>query len=87
MISESLLEHLLKKYRWIFVIFFLLPLTFFYDIYHFIRQQVTEYFKDKSVCHDLKVKHVQGQVSYFKDEYQGHELKVKFKVRSIISRS
>ncbi|XP_026681394.1 delta(24)-sterol reductase-like [Diaphorina citri] len=32
------------------------------DIYHFIRQQVTEYFKDKSVCHDLKVKHVQGQV-------------------------
>lgn len=62
MISEALLEHILKKYRWIFVVFFLLPVTFVYDIYHWMKQVYIEYTKDKSQDHAMKVKHVQKQV-------------------------
>uniref|UniRef100_A0A8D8LQB3 Delta(24)-sterol reductase n=1 Tax=Cacopsylla melanoneura TaxID=428564 RepID=A0A8D8LQB3_9HEMI len=62
MVSEAFLEHVLKKYRWVIVIFILLPLTFLYDIYYYVRQQVIQYLKESSQDHQEKVKHVQSQV-------------------------
>uniref|UniRef100_A0A8D9A8C8 Delta(24)-sterol reductase n=1 Tax=Cacopsylla melanoneura TaxID=428564 RepID=A0A8D9A8C8_9HEMI len=62
MASEAFLEHVLKKYRWVIVIFILLPLTFLYDIYYYVRQQVIQYLKESSQDHQEKVKHVQSQV-------------------------
>nr|UMK68234.1 delta-24-sterol reductase [Bactericera cockerelli] len=62
MLSEATLEHLLKNYRWVLVIFVLLPLSLLYDIYHSVGQLITEYCRDKNQDHGKKVNHVQSQV-------------------------
>ena len=58
---ESLTEHIIVHYRWIFVMF-LLPVSLCYDIYHFVRSYVVFQMNTAPSQHVEKVKSVQKQV-------------------------
>ena len=56
------LEYVLVNYRWIFVIFFLMPVSLIYDIYMFIRNWYVFKVNSAPHKHQEKVATVQGQV-------------------------
>ena len=58
---ESLTEHIIVHYRWIFVMF-LLPVSLCYDIYHFVRSYIVFQMNTAPSQHVEKVKSVQKQV-------------------------
>jgi len=60
--SESLFEHILINYRWVFVCFFLLPISFFYDIWLYFRNWFVFKLSSAPQQHDRKVRSVQKQV-------------------------
>lgn len=55
-------EYMLTHYRWVIVIFFLLPASFFYDIYYYTRSWLIFKLSSAPQQHDKKVKAVQKQV-------------------------
>lgn len=61
--SESIVEYILIHYRWVFVCLFLLPASFFFDIWMYVRNWVVFKFSSAPKKHDSKVKFVQKQVS------------------------
>jgi len=63
---ESLTEHIIVHYRWIFVMF-LLPVSLCYDIYHFVRSYVVFQMNSAPSQHVEKVKSVQKQVQEWND--------------------
>jgi len=59
---ESFVEHILVHYRWIFVIFFLLPLSLLYDVAFAIRAYIVFKLASAPTKHPQKVQAVQEQV-------------------------
>lgn len=60
--SESIVEYILIHYRWVFVCLFLLPASFFFDIWMYVRNWVVFKFSSAPKKHDSKVKFVQKQI-------------------------
>ncbi|KAK4014273.1 hypothetical protein OUZ56_026805 [Daphnia magna] len=60
--EKSWLAYILIHYRWVFVCFFLLPLSLVYDIYHLARSWVIFKLNSAPKKHDERVKFVQQQV-------------------------
>lgn len=61
--GETFLEILLIDYRWIIVCFFLLPMSFLYNLWFYVRNRIIFYFNSAPKAHDKKVKQVQEQVN------------------------
>ncbi|VVD04842.1 unnamed protein product [Leptidea sinapis] len=59
---ETLLEYLIIEYRWLLVITTLMPLSFLWKIWSFIRNYVVFKLNSAPRAHDRKVKEVQTQV-------------------------
>ena len=64
---DGLIEHIIVHYRWIFVLF-LLPVSFFYDIYFYTRNRIVFYFSSAPKKHLQKVQKIQEQVRERKDK-------------------
>lgn len=62
--DRSILEIVLVDYRWIFVCFFLLPLSFLYNLFWFARNFVSICLNSGAQNHEKKLKNIQMQVSY-----------------------
>lgn len=62
---EGIVEYILINYRWVFVCFFLLPISFVYDIWFYFRNYIVFALSSAPKQHDNKVKRVQKQVSRF----------------------
>lgn len=60
--SDSIIEYILVNYRWVFVCFFLLPISFLYDIWWYFRNWIVFKISSAPRKHDAKVQHVQKQV-------------------------
>lgn len=60
--KQTLLEYILINYRWIFVCVFLLPVSFFYDIWNYLRNRVVFLLSSAPKQHLRKVADVQKQV-------------------------
>lgn len=56
------IEYILIHYRWVFVCFFLLPLSVLYDSYFYLRSRLIFALNTAPEKHDERVKHVQEQV-------------------------
>jgi Delta24-sterol reductase len=56
------LEYILIHYRWIFVVFFLMPLSLMYDLYYYFRNWVVFRLNSAPHKHDERVADVQRQV-------------------------
>ena len=57
------LEHILINYRWIFVCFFLMPISLIYDTYMYLRCWFIFRISSAPEKHEEKVRDVQRQVS------------------------
>ena len=57
------LEYVLINYRWVFVVFFLMPMSIVYDVYFAIRNRFIFSMNSAPHQHDSKVLAVQKQVS------------------------
>ncbi|OQR89723.1 24-dehydrocholesterol reductase, partial [Thraustotheca clavata] len=60
--ASSSIAYILIHYRWIFVCFFLLPISFVYDILFFVRSRVIFYLNSAPLKHKERVLQVQQQV-------------------------
>lgn len=60
--GESLMEILLIDHRWIIVCFLLLPLSFLYNLYFYIRNIIIFYMNSAPAAHDEKVRKIQRKV-------------------------
>lgn len=58
------LEYIIIHYRWIFVIFFLMPLSVVYDIFFYLRNWLIFRMNSAPEKHDEKVRGVQQQVAF-----------------------
>lgn len=63
--GESLMEILLIDYRWIIVCVLLLPLSFVYDLWFYVRNAITFHLNSAPRAHDEKLMNVQQQVISF----------------------
>ena len=63
---DSVVEHVIVHYRWVFVMF-LLPVSLVYDIYHAVRSYVIFKLNSAPKQHKQKVSYVQSQVRHWKD--------------------
>ena len=59
----GLVEHILINYRWVFVIFFLMPMSLLYDVFYYIRNIIVFRLNSAPHKHVEKVREVQRQVS------------------------
>ena len=60
---DSLIEHILVHYRWVFVCFFLLPISVVYDAFYYLRSKVIFGLNTAPKLHDKRVREVQRQVT------------------------
>ena len=60
----SVLEYALVNYRWVFVVFFLMPLSVLFDIFYHLRNWIIFNLNSAPERHDERVKYVQKQVLY-----------------------
>ncbi|XP_033219079.1 delta(24)-sterol reductase-like [Belonocnema kinseyi] len=65
--TDILLEHIMTNYRWVFVIFFLLPLSFIFEIFNYGRNWIVFNLSTAPRQHRKKVKEVQKQVRKWKE--------------------
>lgn len=63
--GETFMEILLVDYRWIIVCFFLLPMSFFYNLWFYTRNKIIFHLNSAPRAHDDKVRKIQKQVIYF----------------------
>ncbi|CAL4063547.1 unnamed protein product, partial [Meganyctiphanes norvegica] len=63
----GLMEYFLVHYRWVLVVFFLLPMSFFYDIYYYTRSWIIFKLSSAPREHVKRVKEVQEQVLKLQD--------------------
>lgn len=61
---DSLLEEILCNYRWVFVCLFLLPISFVYNMFYYIRNKIIFAISSAPKNHDKKVKIIQKQVRW-----------------------
>ncbi|XP_066258952.1 delta(24)-sterol reductase-like [Euwallacea similis] len=59
---ETFTEYVLINYRWVFVCLFLLPISFFYDLWFYLRNWVVFNLTSAPKQHNSKVKYVQKQI-------------------------
>lgn len=59
---DPFIEYMLVHFRWVFVIFFLLPLSVLYDRYWAVRNWVVFKLTSAPKQHDEKVRKIQAQV-------------------------
>ncbi|KAK7790540.1 hypothetical protein R5R35_000940 [Gryllus longicercus] len=64
---DSALEHVLVHYRWVFVCFFLLPISLFYEVWLYTRNWIVFQLNSAPRQHDKKVRNVQRQVKQWQD--------------------
>jgi hypothetical protein len=64
-LSERILEWVLFRFRWIFVILFVLPASLVYDQYFSIRNWIIFKLNSAPKAHDRKVAVIQKQVGIF----------------------
>lgn len=60
--GETFLEILLIDYRWIIACFVLLPVSFLYDLFFYVRNAIVFYLNTAPTAHDEKVRKIQRQV-------------------------
>ncbi|CAK4616770.1 hypothetical protein LEN26_007351 [Aphanomyces euteiches] len=60
--TKSWLAYILINYRWVLVCFFLLPVSFLYDILFYLRSKVIFYLNSAPSKHKERVKQVQDQI-------------------------
>lgn len=60
--GETFMEVLLVDYRWIFVCFFFLPMSFLYNLWFYVRNVIIYHLNSAPRAHDEKVRKVQRQV-------------------------
>ncbi len=60
--DHSWVAYILINYRWVFVCFFLLPLSLVYDVYHLARSWIIFQLNSAPKKHDERVRYVQQQV-------------------------
>ena len=63
---DSVTEHVIVHYRWVFVMF-LLPVSLCYDVYSAVRSWIVFQMNSAPTKHLQKVKEVQRQVRHWKD--------------------
>lgn len=63
--GETFMEILLVDYRWIIVCFFLLPMSFLYNLWFYTRNKIIFHLNSAPRAHDDKVRKIQKQVIYF----------------------
>lgn len=68
--GESFLEILLIDYRWIVACFLLLPASFLYDLYFYVRTAIIFYLNTAPKAHDEKVRNIQRQVCVFSHGFE-----------------
>ena len=82
---DSLLEYILVNYRWVFVIFFLLPLSLLFEVFSYGRNWIVFNLSTAPRQHGKKVREVQRQVRnfifldnlfYIPHENSGYDLEV-----------
>jgi len=56
------LEYVLVNYRWVFVVFFIMPVSIAYDLFFYARSWLVFRMNSAPDKHDEKVQHVQQQV-------------------------
>jgi len=61
---NAIIEHVIVHYRWVFVCFFLLPVSFVYDIFYYLRSWIVFQLASAPNSHKKKVSDVQTQVSF-----------------------
>lgn len=59
---ENLIEFILFRFRWIFILAFILPLSVTFDLYSIIRNWFAFWFKTGLKLHKQKVAQIQQQV-------------------------
>lgn len=62
--GETLMEILLIDYRWIIVCFFLLPMSFIYNLWFYMRNAIIFHMNSAPKAHDQKVRKIQQQVNH-----------------------
>jgi len=67
---ESIVEHIIVHYRFIFVMF-LLPISFLYDIWYYTRNKVVFMMSSAPTKHKEKVADIQRQVRGYHDSGEG----------------
>lgn len=60
--GRTMMEILLVDYRWIIVCFFLLPMSFLYNLWFYLRNAYIFYMSSAPKAHDKKVRYIQKQV-------------------------
>nr|CAB3237581.1 delta(24)-sterol reductase-like [Phallusia mammillata] len=68
------LEYILVHYRWLIVCVFLLPMSFFFNIYMYVRATLIFKFNSAPKRHDERVKAVQKQVQEWKSNSDGRKM-------------
>ncbi len=64
---DAVIEHVMVHYRWVFVLF-LLPVSFLYDIYFYLRNAIVFRLSSAPKKHLQKVQRVQAQVRKWRQE-------------------
>lgn len=62
--EESWLAYILINYRWVFVCFFLLPISLVYDLFYLARSWIIFQLNSAPKKHDERVRRVQQQVTH-----------------------
>lgn len=71
--GETFMEILLVDYRWLIVCFFLLPMSFLYNLWFYVRNAIIFHLNSAPRAHDTKVKKIQQQVISTETKYNnGH---------------
>lgn len=66
--GENFWEILFVDYRWVVVCFFLLPLSFVYNLWFYIRNLIIFKLRSAPKSHSKKVQNIQRQVIVFIEE-------------------
>lgn len=61
------MEVILIDYRWVFVCFFLLPISFVYNLFYYVRNVIVFRLNTAPKKHDSKVKKIQSQVKNWRN--------------------
>ncbi|XP_055537754.1 delta(24)-sterol reductase-like [Wyeomyia smithii] len=67
MVNKNLTEIFLIEYRWIVVLFFLLPASFLYNLFYSVRSKIIFWLHSAPRNHDQKVVNIQRQVRKWKE--------------------
>ncbi|XP_015607446.1 delta(24)-sterol reductase isoform X2 [Cephus cinctus] len=65
--ADSLFEYVLINYRWIFVIFFLLPLSLLFEIFNCTRNWIVFKLSSAPKQHEKKVRNIQRQIKEWRN--------------------